>query len=140
MAIVQSDRILKKLGIVVVLFLCCVSVGCVTDTENRDMMPPKEFLEKLNETQEYYDELVVTDPNNATAWCIRGMCYNNNFNQYDEAMESCNKALELNPEYGLAWYVKGIILINMNEKDEALLCFRNATKYDVGLTADIPSI
>ena len=131
---------LKKLGIVAVLFLCCVSVGCVTDTENRDMAPPKEFLEKLNGTQEYYDKLVISDPNNATAWCIRAMCYNNNYDQYNEAMESCNKALELNPEYGVAWYVKGIILINTNKNDEAKLCFRNATKYDIRLTPYIPSI
>ena len=131
---------LKKLGIVAVLFLCCVSVGCITDTENPDMGPPKEFLEKLNETQEYYDRLVISDPNNAIAWCIRGMCYNNNYDQYDEAMESCNKALELNPEYGVAWYLKGVILINTNKNDEAKLCFRNATKYDIRLTPYIPSI
>lgn len=140
MAIIRNDGMLKKLGIVVVLFLCCVSVGCVTNTGNRDMTPPKEFLEKLNETQEYYDKLVISDLYNATVWCIRGMCYINNFNQYHEAMESCNKALELNPEYGLAWYLKGIILINMNESDKAILCFQNATKYDAGLIAYIPSI
>ena len=140
MVIIQSDRLLKKLGIVAVLFLCCVSVGCITDTDSPDMTPPQEFLEKLNETQEYYGKLVVADPNNATAWCIRGICYNNNYEQYDEAMESCNKALELNPEYGLAWYLKGVILMNTNKNDEAKLCFQNATKYDIGLTAYIPSI
>ncbi|MBP2144879.1 tetratricopeptide (TPR) repeat protein [Methanofollis sp. W23] len=77
----------------------------------------------MNESQEYYDDLVISDPENATAWCIRGMSYNNNYNQYEEALTSCNHALELDPEYGLAWYLKGIIYLNMENGPEAELCF-----------------
>ncbi|KAF1078401.1 tetratricopeptide repeat protein [Methanogenium sp. MK-MG] len=131
---------LKNVGIVAAVFLCCVSVGCIADTENPDTMPTKEFLEKVNASQEYYDALVVSDPDNAEAWCYRGMYYNDHFGQYDEAMESSEKALELNPEYGLAWYLKGIILMNTGKNDEAKLSFQNATKYDIGLTTYIPSI
>ena len=107
--------------------LCCVltimlfSSGCITYTGS----------------QEDYDNRVVTEPNNAEAWCIRGMYYNNHHNQYAEAMESCNKALELDPEYGLAWYLKGVILTNMNMTDEAGACFENATRYDPGLAQDL---
>jgi superkiller protein 3 len=94
-------------------------------------------MEKVNESQEYYDNLVALEPNNATAWCIRGMYYNDNYGQYAEAMTSCNKALELDPEYGIAWYLKGVILINTNMTDEARLCFENATRYDPGLAKDV---
>jgi len=118
--------------------LCCALIivlfsgGCITHTGDR-----AGFMENVNESQEYYDNLVASDPVNATAWCIRGMYYNDNYNQYAEAMASCNKALELDPEYGLGWYLKGVILTNMNMTDEAALCFENATRYDPGLAKDV---
>ena len=132
---------LKKVGIVALLFLCCVSVGCIADTKNPDTMPTEKFMEKMNASQEYYDTLVLSDPDNAEAWCYRGMYYNDNFDQsysdqYDEALISCEKALELDPKYGLAWYLKGIILMNTNRNSESLLCFENAAKYDPELAPD----
>ena len=127
---------LKNVGIVVVVFLCCVSVGCVGDTKNPDTMFTEEWMEKVNASQEYYDTLVVSDPDNAEAWCYRGMYYNDNFGQYGEAMKSCEKALELDPKYGLAWYLKGIILMNTNRNCESLSCFENATRYDPELALD----
>ncbi|EHQ35142.1 tetratricopeptide repeat protein [Methanoplanus limicola] len=111
--------------------------GCITGAEDPDERF-SEFMIKVNETGKHYDDMVGLDPENATAWCYRGMFYNDNFNRYEEAMESCNKALELNPEYGLAWYLKGIIFMNMNNSSAAQLCFENATKYDPDLKADIP--
>jgi len=133
-------------GIVALVFLSCVmSVGCVGDGNiSPDGMPSKEFLEKVNASQEYYDTLVLSDPDNAEAWVYRGMFYNDNnidnFSQYDEAMISCEKALELDPEYGMAWFLKGIILMNTGKNDAAKVCFQNATKYDPGLIAYIPSL
>jgi superkiller protein 3 len=107
-----------------VLIIMLFSSGCITYAES----------------QEYYDDRVAAEPNNAEAWCIRGMYYNNYHNQYTEAMESCNKALELDPEYGLAWYLKGVIMTNMNMTDEAAACFENATRYDPGLAQDLSFI
>lgn len=109
--------------------LCCAlslilcSGGCITHAKS----------------QEYYDNLIAAEPENAEAWCIRGMYYNNH-NQYAEAMASCNRALELDPEYGLAWYLKGIILTNMDMTDKAALCFENATRYDPGLAGNVQFI
>ena len=110
--------------------LCCAlivtlsSSGCTANTKD----------------QEYYDNWVAAEPDNAEAWCIRGMYYNDNYGQYAEAMESCNKALELDPEYGLAWYLKGVILTNMNMTGEATPCFENATRYDPGLEKSVQAI
>jgi tetratricopeptide (TPR) repeat protein len=126
--------------------LCCALIfilftsGCMTNAENPNNEDMTYFMEETNESQEYYDDLVASDPSNATAWCIRGMYYNNCYGQYTEAMESCNKALELDPEYGVAWYLKGVILVNTNKRDEATLCFENATKYDPELTKYLPFI
>lgn len=121
--------------------LCCalivilVSCGCITHTGDGT-----GFMENVNRSQEYYDNRVAAEPDNAEAWCIRGMYYNNYHNQYAEAMESCNKALELDPEYGLAWYLKGVILTNMNMTDEAAACFENATRYDPELARNLPFV
>lgn len=97
-------------------------------------------MQGANGSRAYYDDLVASDPDNATAWCIRGMYYNNHYDQYAAALESCNKALELDPEYGQAWYLKGVILVNTNKTDEARLCFANATRYDPGLAKNLPFI
>lgn len=119
------------------LSLCCIGIlmvytgGCIAaDTKMSETSNLSAFKERVNESQKYYDELVASDPENATAWCIRGMFYNNNYNRYDEALASCERALGLDPEYGLAWYLKGTILTNMEKDAEAEACFRNATKYD----------
>ncbi len=126
--------------------LCCAlmfiifSSGCTTYIESRNNENMTYFMEKVNESQEYFDNLVASDPVNATAWCVRGMYYNDNYGQYAEAMESCNRALELDPESGLALYLKGVILTNMNVTDEAAACFENATRYDPGLAQYLPFI
>ena len=134
---------LNRGGCVVLALICCVmAVGCVDDgTISADGMPSEEFLEQVNESQEYYDELVQSDPDNAEAWCYRGLVYNANCDyqysdQYDEALRSCNKALELDPEYGLAWFLKGTILMNAQRHCESLQCFENASKYDPELAFD----
>jgi len=46
-----------------------------------------------------------------------------------EALESYDKALELEPGYGSAWFNKGKALFRLGQKKKALECFRNATKY-----------
>ncbi|WFN34288.1 hypothetical protein L1S32_10635 [Methanogenium sp. S4BF] len=125
---------LKMAGVFSLIFLFCLSVGCIADTKNPDGMPTQEFMGKVNESQEYYDALVATDPENPGAWCYRAMS-SNNCGQYAAAMESCEKALELNPDYGLAWLVKGIVLMNMNRHCESLPCFANASMYDPELAS-----
>jgi superkiller protein 3 len=120
--------------------LVLVSSGCTACTENRDSGNATHFMEKGDSVQKYYDSRVAAEPDNAEAWCIRGMYYNDNYGQYEEAMASCNRALELDPNYGLAWFVKGIILTNMNETGEAALCFENATRCDPELEKELPSI
>ena len=87
------------------------------------------MAERINASQDYYDGLVLADPDNSTAWLIRGMYYNNAFGQYGEALRSYNRSLELDPESGLAWYAKGITLRNMHRFNESDTCFKEAEKY-----------
>jgi len=87
-----------------------------------------QSAESINASQEYFDRMVVTDPGNATAWCARGMYYNDAFSQYETALASYNKGLELDPKNGICWYAKGTTLMNMKQFNESETCFQNARK------------
>jgi tetratricopeptide (TPR) repeat protein len=84
----------------------------------------------VNASQSYYDNPVREDPSKATAWNVRGNYYNNAFNQYETAIQSYNRSLGLNPEYGYGWFSKGIALQNIKHYDEARLCFEKADYHD----------
>jgi tetratricopeptide (TPR) repeat protein len=86
-----------------------------------------QFAAGINASQGYYDNLVRDDALNATAWCIRGNYYNNAFNQYDTALQSYNRSLELDPGYGYAWFSKGVTLQNMGYYNESKQCFKKST-------------
>ena len=40
-----------------------------------------------------------------------------------KALLSCNKAIELEPEYTLPWVNKGLSLTYLDRDDEAIACF-----------------
>ena len=120
---------MRMVPILSIFFLVLVTFGCVTHnpaTAEKDRMRSGE---SINASQEYFDRMVVTDPRNATAWCVRGMYYNNVFSQYDTALESYNRGLELDPRSGICWYAKGTTLRNMKQFNESAACFENAKKY-----------
>jgi len=118
------------------LFCCILSIGCVGDgTTSPDGGPSEEFQGPFDAGRGYYDAQVSRYPGDPGAWCQRAMYYSS-YEQYAVAMESCEKALELDPEYGLAWLVKGIILTDLDRHCESLPCFENAKKYDFRLTSN----
>jgi len=118
-----------KLFIVSFLFLLMMICGCITQYPGSDNSNVSKFAEEVKGNQHYYDELVLADPLNSTAWTIRGMYYTDNFNQYETALQSYERALELDPENSLAWYAKGVTLQNMQRLNESQICFENAEKY-----------
>jgi len=93
----------------------------------------RQFTGKVNASQSYYDTLVTKDPLNATAWCIRGNYYNNAFGQYEKALASYNRSLELDPKYGYAWFSKGVTLRNMGYYNQSRECFEEALTHDPAL-------
>ena len=123
----MNDLVLIILIFSLILFSC----GCTAPYAVPENTNVTKFAEKINASQKYYDDLVIADPSNATAWVIRGMYYNNAFNQDEEALRSYNRSLALNPEFGLAWYAKGITLQNMQRFNESEICFANAEKYGI---------
>lgn len=128
------------LAVILMVILSLLSSGCTghSDEDTREKMA--EFAAYANASAEYYDQMVESDPENATAWCFRAMYYNDNFNQYDKAIESVNRSLELEPESALAWSVKGFILLNSGDKEGASVCFDNAVRYDPSLAGSFPDV
>ena len=128
---------LKMGGCVLLVYICCIlSVGCVGDgTTPPDGGESEEFQDQFDAGRDYYDTQVEIYPGDSYAWCQRAMYYSS-YEHYGVAMESCEKALELDPEYGLAWLVKGIILTDLGRPCESLQCFEHAKKYDSELTSN----
>ncbi|MFA4848724.1 MAG: tetratricopeptide repeat protein [Methanoregula sp.] len=123
---------MKKIFFMVpIFFLILITCGCLALSPSHNDTNISEFAENVNASRIYYDTLVQSDPNNSTAWVIRGMYYNNAFNQYEEALRSYNRSLELDPDNGLAWYAKGTTLQNMHRYNESGICFENARKFGI---------
>ncbi len=55
----------------------------------------------------------------------------------DKALQSYNRSLELDPEYGYAWFSKGVTLQSMQHYDEAKECFEKALRYDLSLSSSV---
>ena len=123
-----------------VLSIFLFSCGCIAQNPFQAEKNASPFIEEVRNSQSYYDNLVIADPSNAKSWCIRGNYYNDAFNQYDKALESYNRSLELDPGYGYAWFSKGITLQNMNRYNESKLCFEKSIQYDPTLASAIPRI
>jgi tetratricopeptide (TPR) repeat protein len=128
---------IKVFSYVIVLFLVLVSCGCIALSPSILEKNQSQFADEIRASQTYYDNLVRDDQLNATAWCIRGNYYNNAFSQYDTALQSYNRSLELDPEYGYAWFSKGVTLQNMKHYDDAKLCYEKALLYDPSLSSVI---
>jgi tetratricopeptide (TPR) repeat protein len=123
-----------------IMSIVVASCGCIFMSPMMSEEDHMHFAEEINASQGYYDTLVKEDSLNATAWCIRGNYYNNAFGQYEEALQSYNRSLELNPEYGYAWFSKGVTLRNMGYYNESRECFEKSPTYDPTLRRVIGQI
>ena len=123
---------MKLILILLILGLFLFSSGCsFPGSDSSDISArTAAFAEKSVASLKHADRMVDGDPQNATAWCIRGLSYNNNFGQYDVAIESYNRGLALNPENAICWLGKSITLRNMRQYDEADTCFETACRLD----------
>jgi tetratricopeptide (TPR) repeat protein len=127
---VAGNRV-KGILLLSVLLILLVTCGCSTQSPAVVHADTVAMGERINASQGYYDGLVQADPDNSTAWLIRGMYYNNAFGQYAEALQSYNRSLELDPSFGLAWYGKGVTLRNMQRFDESDACFEYARQHGI---------
>lgn len=77
-------------------------------------------------------EGLKANPNSADLWQGQGFDFYNR-GQYAQAIESFNKALEINPGYGLAHLGIGMACKRMNKLDEAIVHLNRATRHEPNL-------
>ena len=71
------------------------------------------------------DEIATSSPE-ARELFIQGLyCVNNN-NRFEEALESLDKTLDIDPTFTEAWYIKGVALHNLGRYQDAQYCFDRA--------------
>ncbi|KXA97680.1 hypothetical protein AKJ38_00500 [candidate division MSBL1 archaeon SCGC-AAA259I14] len=107
--------------------------GGVTDTELKvacdkasDMMSDGEF----REAAKLFKKIVEAEPEDFGAWNDLGFCMKK-LNEPDKALNSFEKSIEANPEFGHGWLQKGNILFTEKENfDGARECYEEALKHD----------
>jgi len=78
----------------------------------------KHFSKIVNRSKKIlasFDHALTLDPNNATAWCLKGICFRN-LDRDEEALEALDHALTLDPNNAAAWYLKGVSLIDIDQE------------------------
>jgi len=123
---------MKTILLLLILGIFLVASGCSFPGEDPSGQA-RAFAVKATASLKDADRMVDEDQNNATAWCIRGMSYNNILGQYGVAIESYNRGLALDPENAICWLGKSITLQNMRQYDEANTCFETACRLDPSL-------
>ena len=84
-------------------------------------------FERFEEAITYYSKCLPTE-GDAVGFGNRGDCYWKTGDP-DKAIEDLDKAIELDPEYGWAYYVRGSIYMEMEEYAKAEEDLANAQKY-----------
>ena len=50
--------------------------------------------------------------------------------KFDEMLSTCDRVLEIEPSYAVAWYNKGVALYNLKRYDEAIACWNRALEIE----------
>ncbi|MEG4504890.1 tetratricopeptide repeat protein [Microcoleus sp. F6_B4] len=96
--------------------------ACVQEIEN--CKEKKDYVSALNLANK-----LVAIRGKARDWLEKGQCLQN-LERYDEALESFDRALELNDNDKLAWRIRGGLLNNLKRYDGALASFDRAIALD----------
>jgi len=83
-------------------------------------------LNKHDDAVETYQKGVKNDPSSAKLYYELGAVYLNNKKDYQKAYQNFSKAVQLNPEYDLAFYSLGVSLTELARYDEAVMALENA--------------
>ena len=90
-------------------------------------------MKRYSEAVDSFDELIKLDGSNDQAHNDRALILSGGMRQNDEALESLEKALEIEQKNANYWFNKGIILEAMKRSDEALQAYEQATSLDPSL-------
>jgi tetratricopeptide (TPR) repeat protein len=76
----------------------------------------------------------------ASDWVDKSLVLYNQ-GRYNEAIQACDKAIELDPKYAMPWNNKGGALFFLGRYDDAIQAYDKATKLDPkDATAGVPKL
>jgi glycosyltransferase involved in cell wall biosynthesis/Flp pilus assembly protein TadD len=85
--------------------------------------------ERKNRFYRELGELKIQDmPRNAQAQLELGLLELNNFGEFSKALACFERACELNPRFGIAWFFAGVTHIRRQDYAAALRCLREAER------------
>jgi tetratricopeptide (TPR) repeat protein len=92
--------------------------------EYKNCIEQKDYINALQ-----LAEKLVVRRGNAEDWVKQGWCLGN-LKRYEEALESCDRAISLDSNNAIAWYGRGIVLEDLKRKEEALESYDQAIELD----------
>ena len=97
-----------------------------SDLEKYKQFTPQEREEKLAEIKAYLTDSPNLDPTKQSElWFEKGLIHTQQA-EYEAAIASYDKALQLTPDYDLAWNNRGIALANVGRFEEAIASYDKA--------------
>lgn len=86
---------------------------------------------KIIEAQEKIDKLLKRNKKDYFLWWLKGyvFLYGGN-DRYEEAVESFDKAISLDPDNSFAWEFKAIALRSLGRYEEAIACYDKSMELD----------
>jgi tetratricopeptide (TPR) repeat protein len=86
-------------------------------------------LEDYDGAMRMVEDAIKMCPSDAHAWNNKGIYYYLHFQDYQKALECFNKAIEVDPEFGDAWWDKYKAHLKLGQKDDANAALAKATEY-----------
>ncbi|MDB9543157.1 tetratricopeptide repeat protein [Microcystis aeruginosa CS-1036] len=99
------------------------------DLDTYQQFTPQQRQEKLAEIKAYLSDSPSLDPIRAyELWNEKGLIHAMG-KEYEQAIASYDRALEIKPDYHEAWFIRGIALGNLGRFEEAIASYDRALEF-----------
>jgi len=99
------------------------------DLDTYQQFTPQQRQEKLAEIKAYLSDSPSLDPvQTSELWHKKGLIHQMG-KEYEQAIASYDKALEIKPDYHEAWYNRGVALGNLGRLEEAIASYDQALEF-----------
>jgi tetratricopeptide (TPR) repeat protein len=123
---------------VILLFISSLLCGCTIPDSSSNADTLTRVKASCSEGLEIYTHSVSREPGNASAWLVKALYLNDCGGRFEEALECSDKALEIDPDFAEAWFVRGIVLRNLQRYDEANDAFQTAAQINPEFSRYVP--
>lgn len=127
----MKRSILPVISILLLVLFTCGCMNPVAQTPPPSDLPNMTTGGRVIAMAVPADEIDTPYPE-ARDQLITGLTYNANGNRFLEAIECYDRALEIDPDFSVAWQAKGVALHNLGRYDDALECYDRALSFDPG--------